>query len=155
MGSLSPPPLAKNSLKCGHQPRERVSLQPEGQGGTEDLLRWSPIALEYLCCLKTATCSFGDPTVPPSVGVSHTPSHIHTYPYPETNSTSVFECQSVLIFYSNRPSLKRTQNSWEPEVVMSRMCVCVSWRRSCTNFTASCLCWVWLRWNGVDKCIYQ
>ena len=32
---------------------------------------------------------------------------------------SVFECQSILIFYSNRSSLKRTQDSWEPEMVIS------------------------------------
>lgn len=31
----------------------------------------------------------------------------------------------------------------------------VSWRRSCTDFTASCLCRVWLRWDGVGRWDYQ
>lgn len=60
--------------------------------------------------------------IPPS-GLFHTSRHVHPHPYAETNDASVLELQSVLILYSDRPFLKRTQNSWEPEMVMSHVCV--------------------------------
>lgn len=112
-------------------------------------------ALAELCFARPSPTPLGTATVPPS-GLSHTPSQVHTHPYPETSDTSVLELQCVLnILFS------QTLPQENPEFLGARdgyatcmhasVHVCVCWGRSCTNTPASCLSGVRLRQNGVVR----
>lgn len=85
-------------------------------GGGHSRLIWKSRASS-----RPPPTTLGTATIPPS-GLFHTSGHVHTHPSAETNDTSVLELHGVLILHSDRPSLKRTQNSWEPEMVTSGVC---------------------------------
>lgn len=78
MGSLPPPPLAENSPRCGHQPRERISLHPDGQEGTPGLLRPSTTGWKICAVLRPPPAPLETPQFHHQAPLIHLVTPIHT-----------------------------------------------------------------------------